>query len=86
MADGEPTGRPPASLSIANTLTVWRVALGGRVFVEDRPLTADGGEVRVRASSVSLRIGAIPYTHLAVQLHASHAGTGLPNLAATWNG
>jgi len=50
--DGEPTGRPPAratslSLSIANTLTVWRVVLGGRVFIEDRPLTANCGAVRV---------------------------------------
>ena len=30
--------------NIANTLTVWRVLLGGRVFEEPQPLTANGGE------------------------------------------
>jgi predicted amidohydrolase YtcJ len=29
---------------IANTLSVWKVVLGGRVFEEGQPLTANGGE------------------------------------------
>jgi hypothetical protein len=30
--------------NIANTLAVWKVVLGGRVFEERQPLTAHGGE------------------------------------------
>jgi imidazolonepropionase-like amidohydrolase len=38
LLDGNPLD------NIANTLTVWRVLLGGRVFEEHQPLTANGGE------------------------------------------
>jgi imidazolonepropionase-like amidohydrolase len=30
--------------NIANTLTVWKVVLGGRVFQERQPLNGNGGE------------------------------------------
>ena len=38
LLDGNPLD------NIANTLTVWKVVLGGRVFEERQPLTANGGE------------------------------------------
>ena len=38
LLDGNPLD------TIANTLTVWKVVLGGRVFEERQPLTANGGE------------------------------------------
>ena len=38
LLDGNPLD------NIANTLTVWKVVLGGRVFDERQPLTAQGGE------------------------------------------
>ena len=38
LLDGNPLD------NIANTLTVWKVVLGGRVFEARQPLTANGGE------------------------------------------
>jgi imidazolonepropionase-like amidohydrolase len=38
LLDGNPLD------NIANTLTMWKVVLGGRVFEERQPLTVQGGE------------------------------------------
>ena len=38
LIDGNPLD------NIANTLTVWKVVLGGRVFEERHPLTPNAGE------------------------------------------